>query len=117
MKVLTKKRVMKVKERNKIMIQMVIAIIGVVGGLLGEIAFIQFETLFGSTVGAIIGSSVLFGLFHFMGGNIGQIILTGFMGTIFCLCRVKIKNCTMFSLIIAHGVYDALTTVWLNIFT
>jgi len=77
----------------------------------------NFETLIGSTVGAIIGSSVLFGLFHFMGGNIGQIILTGFLGVIFCLCRVKIKNCTVLSLIIAHGVYDALITVWLNIFT
>ena len=77
----------------------------------------KLETLFGSAVGAIIGSSILFGLFHFLGGNIGQIILTGFIGAIFCICRVKIKNCTMLSLIIAHGVYDALITVWLNVFT
>mgnify|MGYP003412235086 CR=1 FL=1 len=199
---------MKVKERNKIIIQMVIAIIGVVGGLLGVNAFYQYvlmslplvvrmvlmivtylpialvpfcivifnkekwsdygfskdligksdwvnnqhiynyawqyiydfiqcigavalveefvfrgffykklETLFGSAVGAIIGSSILFGLFHFLGGNIGQIILTGFIGAIFCICRVKIKNCTLLSVIIAHGVYDALITVWLNVFT
>ena len=33
---------MKVKERNKIIIQMVIAIIGVVGGLLGVNAFYQY---------------------------------------------------------------------------
>ena len=33
---------MKVKERNKIIIQMVIAIIGVVGGLLGVNAFNQY---------------------------------------------------------------------------
>lgn len=77
----------------------------------------KLETLFGSTVGAIIGSSILFGLFHFLGGNIGQIILTGFIGAIFCICRVKIKNCTLLSVIIAHGVYDALITVWLNVFT
>ncbi len=77
----------------------------------------KLQTLFGSAVGAIIGSSILFGLFHFLGGNIGQIILTGFIGAIFCICRVKIKNCTLLSVIIAHGVYDALITVWLNVFT
>lgn len=76
----------------------------------------KFETLFGSTVGAIIGSSVLFGLSHFSGGNIVQILLTGIIGTIFCICRVKIKDCTLLSVIIAHGVYDALITVWLNVF-
>ena len=77
----------------------------------------KLETLFGSVAGAIIGSSVLFGLFHFLGGNIVQILLTGIIGAIFCICRVKIKNCTLLSVIIAHGVYDALITVWLNVFT
>lgn len=77
----------------------------------------KLETLFGSVVGAIIGSSVLFGLSHFPGGNIGQILLTGIIGAVFCICRVKIKNCTLLSVIIAHGVYDALITVWLNVFT
>ena len=77
----------------------------------------KLEMLFNSTMGAIIGSSVLFGLFHFVGGNIVQILLTGIIGTIFCICRVKIKNCTLLSVIIAHGVYDALITVWLNVFT
>lgn len=177
------------KEREKIIIQMVIAIIGVVGGLLGVNAFNQYvlmslplfarmvlmivtywlialvpfcivlfnkekwsdygfskekigcqvliglgialcmsfvfrgffyrklEVLFGSAVGAIIGSSVLFGLFHFWGGNIVQIFLTGIIGAIFCICRIKIKNCTLLSVVIAHGVYDALITVWLNVFT
>ncbi len=77
----------------------------------------KLEVLFGSAVGAIIGSSVLFGLFHFGGGNIVQIFLTGIIGTIFCICRIKIKNCTLLSAVIAHGVYDALITVWLNVFT
>lgn len=77
----------------------------------------KLEILFGSAVGAIIGSSVLFGLFHFLGGNIVQILLTGIIGAIFCICRVKIKNCTLLSVIIAHGVYDALITVWLNVLT
>ena len=77
----------------------------------------KLETLFGSAVGAIIGSSVLFGLCHFLGGNIVQILGTGIIGAIFCICRVKIKNCTLLSVIIAHGVNDALITVWLNVFT
>lgn len=77
----------------------------------------KLEILFGSAVGAIIGSSVLFGLFHFLGGNIVQIFLNGIIGAIFCICKVKIKNCTLVSVIIAHGVYDALITVWLNVFT
>lgn len=79
--------------------------------------YTKLEMLFDSPIGGIVGSSILFGLFHFLGGNIVQIILTGFLGVIFCLCRIKIKNCTLLSLIIAHGVYDALITVWLYVFT
>lgn len=77
----------------------------------------KFNTLFGSTTGAVIGSSVLFGLFHFLGGNILQILGTGILGVIWCICKLKIKHCTLLSLIIAHGVYDALITVWLYVFT
>lgn len=77
----------------------------------------KLETLFDSSTGAIIGSSVLFGLFHFLSGNIVQILLTGVIGAVFCIFRVKIKNCTLLSVILAHGVYDALITVWLNVFT
>ena len=91
-------------------------------GLTEEFVFRGFlykklEKLFNSSTFAIVGSSVMFGLFHFLSGNIVQIILTGVLGAIFCICRVKIKQCTLLSLIIAHGVYDALITVWLNVFT
>lgn len=79
--------------------------------------YTKMKKLFGSSIGAIVGSSILFGLFHFPGGNIVQILLTGVIGAVFCVCRVKIKNCTLLSVIIAHGVYDALVTVWLNVFT
>lgn len=61
---------------------------------------------------AIIGSSVLFGVFHFFGGNPVQMLMTACIGALFCLCRLKIKNCSTLSLIIAHGIYDALITVW-----
>lgn len=64
---------------------------------------------------ALIGSSVLFGLFHFPSGNIIQMVMTAFIGAFFCFCRMKIKHCSTLSLIIAHGVYDALITVWASL--
>ena len=63
-----------------------------------------------STAAAV--SSVLFGAFHFLNGGIIQAVMTAFLGAFFCLCRAKIKDCTIVSLIIAHGIYDALITVW-----
>jgi membrane protease YdiL (CAAX protease family) len=61
---------------------------------------------------AIIGSSVLFGVFHLFSGNLIQMLMTTCIGVFFCFCRLKVKNCSTLSLIIAHGVYDALITVW-----
>ena len=61
---------------------------------------------------AIIGSSVLFGVSHLFNGNIIQMLMTTGIGVFFCLCRLKIKNCSTLSLIIGHGVYDTLITVW-----
>lgn len=61
---------------------------------------------------AIIGSSVLFGAFHLFGGNFIQMLMTACIGAFFCFCRLKVKNCSTLSLIIGHGVYDALITVW-----
>ena len=66
-------------------------------------------------IAAVIGSSVLFGIFHLFGGNIVQMIMTAFIGAFFCFCRLKIKNCSLLSLIIAHGIYDALIAVWASI--
>lgn len=66
----------------------------------------------GKETAAVIVSSVLFGFFHIFGGSIVQVIMTAFIGAFFCLCRAKIKGCTIVSLIIAHGIYDALITVW-----
>jgi uncharacterized membrane protein YjjP (DUF1212 family) len=39
-----------------------------------------------------------------------------FIGALFCLFRLKIKNCSLLSLIIAHGIYDALIVVWTFVF-
>ena len=64
---------------------------------------------------AIIVSSLLFGLFHIFNGNIIQVFVTAFLGFIFCIFREKIKECTLLSLIIAHGVYDAMIVLWVSI--
>ena len=63
----------------------------------------------------VIISSALFGLFHIFNGSIFQMLMTAGIGALFCLCRLKIKKCSTLSLIIAHGVYDALITVWANV--
>ena len=64
---------------------------------------------------AAVISSVLFGFFHILRGNAVQMIMTVLMGALFCLFRVRIKRCSTLSLIIAHGVYDALITVWASL--
>lgn len=64
---------------------------------------------------AIIMSSVLFGLFHIFNGNLIQVLMTVFLGLIFCIFREKIKGCTLISLIIAHGVYNALIVFWVSV--
>ncbi len=91
--------------------QFVYSIIGVAlaeeiifrGYLFNKLLKIKDSRLF-----AIIISSILFGLFHVFNGNIIQIILTACIGLLFCFVREKIKDCTLLSLIIAHGVYDAM---------
>ena len=64
---------------------------------------------------AIIISSLLFGLFHIFNGNIIQVFVTALIGFLYCIFREKIKGCTLLSLIITHGVYDALTVLWVFI--
>lgn len=61
---------------------------------------------------AVVGSSVLFGVFHLFSGNIIQMLMTACIGVFLCFCRLKIRNCSVLSLIIGHGIYDALITVW-----
>ncbi len=67
-----------------------------------------------SEICAIIFSSILFGFFHILSGNIFQVLFTAFLGVLFCLMR-KVKNCTTLSLILTHGIYDALLVVWTSV--
>lgn len=64
---------------------------------------------------AIIVSSVIFGLSHIFVGNIIQVVATTLLGIFFCICRDKVKNCTTLSLIIAHGMHNALITLFVAI--
>lgn len=66
-------------------------------------------------VSALI-SSAAFGLFHILGGSLVQVFMTGLIGLGLCIARHKIKHCTTLSLIIGHGLYDFLITVWVNVF-
>ncbi len=89
-------------------------------GLVEEFVFRGFifekiKRIGGNDIIAVIVSSVLFGAFHLFSGNMVQMVITAFMGAFFCFCRLKIKNCTTLSLIIGHGVYDALITVFASI--
>lgn len=90
-------------------------------GLVEEFAFRgfifkRFKNLFGKDFLAVICSSALFGLFHIFGGSLIQIVLTGLIGALFCFFKLKIRNCSTLSLIIAHGVYDAMIVVWAGVF-
>lgn len=60
---------------------------------------------------AVIISSVMFGLVHIFTGNVIQVFMTMILGIIWCLCRLKIRHCSLLSLILAHGIYDALIVV------
>lgn len=61
---------------------------------------------------AAIFSSILFGLFHIFNGSLIQVFMTAVIGFIYCLARKKIKGCTLLSLIVAHGMYDAMIVLW-----
>lgn len=76
----------------------------------------KLHTLSGSSVVAVLVSSLAFGLFHIFGGSLVQIGMTTLIGLFLCLVRSKVKHCTTLSLIIGHGLYDFLITVWVNVF-
>lgn len=64
---------------------------------------------------AILISSIIFGVSHILSGNMLQVITTSVLGVFFCIFRDKIKHCTTLSLIIAHGLYNALITLFVAI--
>lgn len=77
--------------------------------------YTHIKNLYHKDMIAVVGSSVLFGVFHLFSGNIVQMLITGCLGVLFSIFRLKIKNCSTLSLILAHGIYDALITVWASV--
>lgn len=73
--------------------------------------FTKLKNISGKNWVAVLISSVMFGIFHVFGGGLGQALMTTLLGFLLCFFKLKIKNCTLLSLIIAHGVYDALIVV------
>ena len=63
---------------------------------------------------AIILSSFLFGLFHFVvyGTNLILYIAAIAFALVYCICKEKIKHCTVLSLIVAHGIHNTLWMVF-----
>lgn len=72
----------------------------------------QIKSISQRDMTATVSSSVLFGVFHLFSGNIIQMLMTACIGAFFCFCRQKMKYCSILSLMIAHGIYDAFITVW-----
>jgi membrane protease YdiL (CAAX protease family) len=61
-------------------------------------------------VGVLIAAA-LFGLWHIINGSWAQVAYTFLIGCVFGFCKEYVKNCSLLSLIIAHGLFDALLVV------
>lgn len=51
-------------------------------------------------------AAVLFGFWHLINGNLIQVLFTTVIGCIFGYSKYFIQNCSLLSVIIAHGLYD-----------
>lgn len=51
-------------------------------------------------------AGALFGLWHIINGSLVQVLFTAIIGCVFGYCRYFIKNCTLLSVMVAHGLYD-----------
>jgi membrane protease YdiL (CAAX protease family) len=60
-----------------------------------------------SRTGAIIVSSVLFGLLHLVSGDIVQVLVTACIGALLATARVVWPGCSLASVLVAHVLYDA----------
>lgn len=51
-------------------------------------------------------AAAIFGLWHLINGNIVQMLFTTVIGCVFGYAKYFIKDCSLLSVIIAHGLYD-----------
>ncbi|MEL7646809.1 MAG: CPBP family intramembrane glutamic endopeptidase [Sedimentibacter sp.] len=67
----------------------------------------RFYFLCGSKAWSVILSSATFGLWHFPGGqDFMQVILTALLGAYYGFSYYRVKDCSVMSLAMAHGLYD-----------
>ena len=90
-------------------------------GLVEEFVFRGFlygklNNLCQSDKAPIVISSLVFGACHVSGGNFTQVIMASVIGAIYCWCLEHVPNCSLLSLIIAHGTYDWLIRVLASVF-
>ncbi len=64
------------------------------------------EILGKAKVFAPLIAAILFGLVHFVHGDISQVFLTTVIGLVLGYAKYFIKDCTLISVVIAHGLYD-----------
>jgi uncharacterized protein len=65
-----------------------------------------------SQLAGVILSSILFGLMHYPNShNILQVIVTTAIGLLYGFARYKIKNCTLLSVSVAHGLQDTVIII------
>ena len=62
----------------------------------------------------VIGSALCFGLFHWLfNGDVMQLVYAVVIGVVFSVVYQKAKTCSIYSLILAHLVYNlAILNVW-----
>ncbi|MBD5091846.1 MAG: CPBP family intramembrane metalloprotease [Clostridiales bacterium] len=51
-------------------------------------------------------AAVLFGLWHIINGSLIQVLFTTLIGCVFGYSKYFIKDCTLLTVVIAHGLYD-----------
>jgi membrane protease YdiL (CAAX protease family) len=67
----------------------------------------RIEELSGSKKMSVVLSSVIFGLWHFPGGqDFIQVFITAILGAFYGVSLHKVKDCSVLSLIFAHGLYN-----------
>lgn len=59
----------------------------------------------------VLVAAALFGLWHIINGSWFQVLFTFVIGAVFGFMREYVKNCSLLSVMVSHGVYDALLVV------
>ena len=67
----------------------------------------KLKRVFNTVLAAVLCSALVFALFHIINGSgIFNLALIFIIGIVFAVSRLKLKSCTLLSLIVMHGVYD-----------